>query len=99
MKEHLLAKATWIRGFFMLIYAALYYVANIVLLVMVLFQFGSLLLTGQINKRLLGFGQGLSMYIYQIIRYLTYNTEEKPFPLSSWPSSTEIPEVLKTKDE
>ncbi|OAD23647.1 hypothetical protein THIOM_000515, partial [Candidatus Thiomargarita nelsonii] len=28
----------------------------------------------------------LSIYIHQILLYLTYNSEEKPFPFSSWPT-------------
>jgi hypothetical protein len=32
-------------------------------------------------------GQALATYTYQIIRYLTFNTEERPFPFDSdWPA-------------
>jgi hypothetical protein len=101
VKENFFAKATWTRGFFMLVYATLFWVARIVIAVVVLFQFGSMLITGKINERLLGFGQSLSLYMYQIMRYLTYNTEEKPFPLSPWPqgSETAAPDLLKDKNE
>lgn len=98
VKDHLLAKSTWIRGFFMLVYAFLYAVARFVTLAVVLFQFGALLLTGRVNERLLDFGQSLSMYTYQMMRYLTYNTEVKPFPLSPWPAGTQTPETLGGKD-
>jgi len=98
MKQHLLAKSTWIRGFFMLIYAFLYGVARIVITAVVLFQFGAMLLTGHLNERLLSFGQSLSLYSYQIIRYMTYNTEEKPFPLGPWPASSASVESLRGRE-
>jgi len=45
------------------------------------------LFTGETNKLLEKFGQSLAAYTYQIIRYLTFNTEERPFPFDlDWPS-------------
>jgi hypothetical protein len=55
--------------------------------VIAVFQLISLLLTGQINQNLLPFGQGLSTFLYQVLRFLTFNTEEKPFPFSEWPGT------------
>ncbi|MCP4699421.1 MAG: DUF4389 domain-containing protein [Gammaproteobacteria bacterium] len=89
MKEHLLSGSTWLRGFFIVMYTILFHVAKIVIGAVVLFQFGSMLFTGKVNERLLVFGQSLSVYTYQVMRYLTYNSDEKPFPLSSWPKGTE----------
>ena len=77
----------------MVVYVLLCWVARVVLAAVVLFQFGTMLLTGRVNERLLAFGQSLSMYNYQIIRYLTYNSEEKPFPLNPWPDSSETAEL------
>jgi len=91
MKEHLLSFSTWLRGFFMLVFIAIYMVLRLVILAVVLFQFGSMLLTGQLNERLLSFADSLSLYAFQIIRYLTYNSDEKPFPFRSWPKPSEAP--------
>jgi hypothetical protein len=47
-----------------------------------------LLFTGEINKQLQQIGQSVAGYMYQIVRYLTFNTEDKPFPFGgSWPSA------------
>lgn len=85
VKENMLRGETWLRGFFMVVYALIFTVAKIVIAAVVIFQFGSMLLSGKLNDRLLFFGQSLSIYTYQILRYLTYNQDEKPFPLSKWP--------------
>jgi hypothetical protein len=35
-------------------------------------------------------GQSIAAYIYESIRYLTFNTDDRPFPFGSpWPSTEE----------
>ncbi len=47
------------------------------------------LFTGRVNPELRDVGQSLASYIYENIRYLTYNTETRPFPFGSpWPSAS-----------
>ena len=46
------------------------------------------LFTGKVNPELRGVGQSLANYIYENIRYLTYNTDDRPFPFGNpWPSA------------
>lgn len=90
MRENMLSLSTWTRGFFMLLYAVIGYVAIIIAGIVIIFQFGVVLLTGKLNERLFPAGHSLSTYIHQILLYLTYNSEEKPFPFSSWPAAPEF---------
>jgi hypothetical protein len=86
MREYLTAKGTWVRGFFMLIFFAIvYYLLSLLIAAIALFQFGSLLFTGKLNLFLLTFGRSLSLYSQQVISFLTYNSEQKPFPFTEWP--------------
>lgn len=85
LKEKLTARTTWMRALYMLLFAVLYSVAEFVLVVVMLFQFGSRLITGEVNARLLEFSQGLATYIYQIVQFLCFNSEEHPYPLAPWP--------------
>lgn len=85
LKQHLAARPTWTRGLFMLLFAVVFWVAEFLLLATAVFQFGFVLFTGRCNKRLLDFGEGLSRLFYEVVAYLTFNTEEKPFPFSDWP--------------
>ena len=56
-----------------------------VLFAVVLFQFLLTLFTGQTNQRLLKLGQSLGTYIYQIIAYMSFNSDHQPYPFGAWP--------------
>jgi hypothetical protein len=85
-KEHALDTATWTRGLFILLFAIIYKAAETVLWLMVAGQFGFKLLTGQPSPYLLDFSQQMNTFIYQILLYITFKSDSKPFPFSGWPS-------------
>jgi hypothetical protein len=86
VKENLKTRSTWLRLFFMFVVILLYSVSRVVVSVVVLLQFFWVLFTGETNKPLEKFGQSLATYTYQSIRYLTFNTEDRPFPFDlDWP--------------
>ncbi len=88
VEENLKSGATWNRFLFMVISSILMSLANFVGTVVVVLGFLWVLFTGEINKQLREVGQSLASYIYEIIRYLTFNSDERPFPLGGkWPSS------------
>lgn len=76
----------WMRLLYIVIFYLFYGAAKVVLFVMVVFQFLSTLFTGSTNERLLGFGKQLSEYIYQTVQFLSYTSDDKPFPFSDWPA-------------
>ena len=84
IKENIRSRPTWTRGLYMLLFTIIYGLAEIVLTAVVVFQFLYVLITGKAIQNLLLFGQGLSTFVYDIMLYLTYNTEEKPFPFGTW---------------
>jgi len=86
VKTHVMSTETWLRLLFMLLFAVISWVAKLVLIAVVIFQFLVKLFTGGMNERTLDLGGQLSSYIYQILNYLTFNTEERPFPFTDWPS-------------
>jgi len=83
-------RSVWLRGFYMLIFMFFLGVAKFVALVVILFQFLTVLFTAETNKKLIHFGQSLSIYNYQIMMFLTYNSEEHPFPLGDWPDQVKL---------
>jgi hypothetical protein len=95
LRENLTETNTWMRGLSMLlfifIYAFLYSLAEIVLLAVIIAQFVIKLITGSVNQRLLDLGYGTSTYVYQIFLFLTFNSEERPFPFSPWPERRSQP--------
>lgn len=81
----------WRRGLYMLLFAFCLWVAKFVVGVVVVFQFFSVVFTGSTNQKLLSFGQSLTTYHYQILLFLTFNSEEHPYPLSDWPEGAPLP--------
>lgn len=96
LKSNLTSSRHWLRLLFMILFAVVLYVAAIVMSFLVLLQFLFSLITGKDNHNLREFGQSLALYIYQTLRFLTYNSEQKPFPFDDWPS-TEEPEPVKPR--
>ena len=89
MEENLKSKATWTRLLFMVICYILVSIASFVGTFVVVLGFLWVLFTGEVNRQIQQVGQSLAAYIYEIIRYLTFNTDERPFPLGGeWPSGT-----------
>jgi hypothetical protein len=87
-QKNLSKRSTWLRGLYMLLFWLIYNVAEIVMIAVALFQFVVTLFTGKANLRVLEFGQSLSIYIYQVWRFLTFNSEELPFPFAAWPTNS-----------
>lgn len=76
----------WIRGLFMLLMILAYHVCGTVLLIVTFIQFVMMLLSDTPNPRLVTFGRSLGRYLQQIADFLTFATEEMPFPFKDWPS-------------
>ena len=86
--KHLKSKSIWMRLLFMLIVTFFYSVSRIVVAAVVIVQFFWKLFTGEVNEKLLGLGKSLATYTNQVILYLTFNSEERPFPFDlDWPNS------------
>ena len=86
LEENLKTPSTWLRLLFMILFLALWGISRVVVLAVVVLQFFWVLIGGKTNARLAVFGQSLATYAYQIVMYLTFNTEEQPFPFSDWPA-------------
>lgn len=87
LKDNLRKRQTWLRGLYMLLFIVIFHVAEFVMGAVVLLQFLFTLVSGQTNTRLLRFGQSLSQYVYQILLFLTFNSEDMPFPFNEWPAT------------
>lgn len=88
--ENLKEPSQWLRIAFMIALAVALYVAGIVLTLLTIAQAIFSLLTGKDNENLRTLGKDLSTYVHQILEFLTYNSELKPFPFSPYPDSEEV---------
>ena len=87
IEENIKSRATWTRFLFMVLSYILVSLAGMVGSVVVILGFVMVLFTGEVNRELRGVGQSIAAYIYENIRYLTFNSDERPFPFGGeWPS-------------
>ncbi len=91
LKDNLKQQSTWQRGLYMLMFALFYWLAEFVLIAVAMFQFLLVLFTGKTNPRLQKLGQSIATYIYQIIQYITFNSEYQAYPFGAWPKGEPIP--------
>ena len=88
-KTYLLNSETWIRLLYMILFGLLSILARMVVWIVAVLQFLLVLITGADNKNLRDLGQGASKWTYQAFLFLTFNSDDKPFPFSDWPEIEE----------
>lgn len=93
LKSNLLSASHWMRFVFMILFSVILFVTNILMKILVTIQFLFALITGSDNPNLRQFGDSLSQFIYAVLRFLTYNTEDKPYPFSAWPEPAPLAEI------
>ncbi len=98
IKQNLQNPNQWLRILYMfLFWIALYFtmmVTGVVIIIQVFFA----LITGKDNKNLRQFAANLTIYINQILLFLTYNENRKPFPFAAWGEiEAEEPAEIKTE--
>jgi len=79
-RESIILRLVWT-----LLLALVWQVAELVLLAVVLVQFGHRLIRGRLHAGLRDFGDSLGRFLGQGARYLTFASERKPWPFAPWP--------------
>ena len=99
IKENAKNIDVWTRGLFILIYGVIFYFLFGLIWLVVIFQFFMKLITTELNKPLLDFSDSLNRYVSQILLYITFKSEERPFPFSPWPAAdeSEAAQITQTK--
>jgi hypothetical protein len=85
-KKNLMAKNTWTRGLFMLLFIVVDSFVRLAIQLIALVQFLLTLVTSGPNVKLLELGQSMSKFAFQIMMFVTYNSDSRPYPFDeSWP--------------
>ncbi len=95
IKENVKNPDVWLRGLFIVIFGVILYFVFGLIWLLVFFQFVSKVVTGNLIKELTGFSTSLVRYAFQILNYITFQSEERPFPFSPWPSGDSNPVTAK----
>ena len=75
----------WARLIPMIVLIICFGLAEAALYIIALIQFIWVLVNEKPNEQLADFGAALSVWMAQDAKYLSYASEEKPFPWASWP--------------
>jgi predicted membrane protein len=79
-----------------LLYTTLFLIAfailTIIIKVSVIFQYVYLLISKTYNNPIRNFTNKVSVYAYKVLRYVTLNANEKPYPFRDFPIEFELPE-------
>jgi Domain of unknown function (DUF4389) len=79
------SRSVWTRGLTMLLFIFALGIANPLLYALAFVQFLWMLLKSERNVFIAGFGRSLAAWIAETARFITGDTEEKPFPWKAWP--------------
>lgn len=78
-------KEDLIRGAFLILFFVAARCVTVLVCLIALFQFLCVLIASKPNDNVKRFGKALSLYAAEIIQFLSYNTDRKPWPYSKWP--------------
>jgi hypothetical protein len=75
------------RVLFTLLYLIIGRVIAMVIFVIAITQFIYLWVSGEPNDKILEFSGRLAEYSKQLVAYVSFNTDEKPWPVGDWPTN------------
>ena len=78
-------RSIWLRGFVMILMAIAFHISTTLVAIV---QFMLALVSDTPNARLIAFGQSLGVYLSQIADFVSFGTEEVPFPFKAWQLGT-----------
>lgn len=79
--------SAWVRVILMIAFAVvLYVIIPAIVLVLMLTQMLFVFITGDSNDNLRVLGTALSRYIFEVLQFLSYASDNRPFPFSAFPS-------------
>ncbi len=84
-KDNLTSRNTWLRVVYMILFAVIFNIVEFAIAVVAVVQFLSTLFTGKVNRQLQALGHGVGAYVNEITQFLTYHTDDKPYPFAPWP--------------
>ena len=94
VRAYLLCGKTWLRILFIILFVVLQYLARIVAATVIVLQTFFVLFTGERNKPIAEFAASLALYIYQLVQYICYLDDDKPFPFQAWPQAKQFEEEV-----
>jgi hypothetical protein len=86
LKRHVKDKDTWLRFIYLVVFGVAFYLSVGLTFAASIFQFLAKLFSGASFEGLAEFGDNLGTYQAQVTRFLTFASDDKPFPFAPFPS-------------
>jgi hypothetical protein len=90
--ETFLRKKIVVRLLYTVFFFIVFEILKIIIQVSVLFQYVYLLISKTYNNPVRNFTNKVSIYAYRVLRYVTLNENEKPYPFHDFPEEMELPD-------
>ena len=81
-----------VRLLYTILFLIVFEIVKIIIQVSVIFQYVYLLISKTSNNPIRNFSNKVSVYAYRVLRYVTLNENEKPFPFDNFPKEIELPD-------
>ena len=78
-------KASGERLLYTIFFVVITKIVSLIICVVVIAQFLYSWIGNSLNEKLLSFSASLSEYAKQLIAYISFNSDEKPWPMGEWP--------------
>ena len=88
LKKNVKDKDTWLRFVYLVAFWVAFYLAALLTFATSVFQFLAKLFSGAPFAGLATFGDNLALYQAQVTRFLTFASNEKPFPFAPFPGQS-----------
>ena len=101
LKRHVKDKDTWLRFAYLVVFGVAFYLSILLTFAASVFQFLAKLFSGSSFAGVASFGNNLASYQSQVTRFLTFASDEKPFPFAPFPTKDESvtpPATLSSND-
>ncbi len=85
LKKNVKDKDTWLRFVYLVVFGIAFYLSILLTFAASVFQFLAKLFSGSPFSGLAEFGSNLATYQAQVTRYLTFASDDKPFPFAPFP--------------
>ncbi len=96
MTEPTANKSTWLRVLFVALFWVIFHLTQFVILAIAVGQCLFSIFSGKPNEQLMKLGNDLSRYVQEILSFVTFNTERRPFPFNDFPNEGVIIEGEKS---
>jgi len=82
-----------IRLLYTILFFIIFEILKTIIQVSVLFQYVYLLISKTYSEPVRNFTNKVSIYAYKVLRYVTLNENNKPYPFKDFPQIMELPEA------